>query len=391
MTLMRKLECKCSVCGGYSEHSVLFSTYEEGSPGLDFRPSPESCYLMSSWVEECPHCGYVNYSIKDPSGVTEDWLNSEEYLTCDGIAFESKLAVRFYRHYKYNEYCNLIDDAAEAIRNAAWVCDDCEDDENAKRCRKIAIPLYAKLIEKGYGDSEKLMVIKADMLRRAGEFQQLIDEYSDISFEDEELNKIIDFQLKRAKKEDDRCYTMDMLERTIYEEPNLKPKERLRMNMQVENELAQAGLDLFGYNVVPLAYDYQKVIYDMLDIIRFRNKVQVIDLPGVCRINPGNISAERMSIGEYLCKNEYPPETNANAAIFKLDGYDSENNSDTYEYIIILEDGRAALKGPATHIEATNPVSLTGMDVEFFKETILMCTFCYMATGGPVITRPMEP
>ena len=53
------------------------------------------------------------------------------------------------------------------------------------------------------------VLIKADILRRSGEFDELIEKYSDLIIGDEHLDKVITFQILKARQRDDGCYTVD--------------------------------------------------------------------------------------------------------------------------------------------------------------------------------------
>ena len=51
--------------------------------------------------------------------------------------------------------------------------------------------------------------MKADLLRRSGEFDRLIEEYNDIIMDEQIYNIIITFQIIKARQRDDACYTLD--------------------------------------------------------------------------------------------------------------------------------------------------------------------------------------
>ena len=166
MTTMFKQKVRCSVCGEESEHLAIGSTNAFGSPDLDLRPPEMQRSTMPHWVQECPKCGYVACVISDKCPVSAEFLKSEEYLSCGRISFESRLAKK-------------------------------------------------TLILETKRDRENLMLISADVLRRAGKFQVLIDDYSSLRFkgrsqeEREAMNKILAFQLEKAKQQDTSCYTVE--------------------------------------------------------------------------------------------------------------------------------------------------------------------------------------
>ena len=175
---------------------------------------------MGEWVQQCPACGYVSGKIdNDPGKVTKKWLKSKAYTHSDGIDFRSGLADQFYKFYKISLLNENTERAFFALLHAAWACDDCEDTANAVRCRSMAVPLLNQVTEEltsGQGDPEEddsdkkdnLLLIKADLLRRSGQFETLLSEYASRHFENEIMNKVLAFQLAKASEKDTACYTV---------------------------------------------------------------------------------------------------------------------------------------------------------------------------------------
>lgn len=208
-------ERKCSVCGSTNEYRVLLSTNTfGGDPDLDLRPAEMKRSTMPVWVQECPDCGFISGDVTDLTTVTREWLQSEEYLSANGIPFSSELAKRFYKYYLINLADENPEDAFYAILHAAWSCDDSDDNANAKLCRELAIPLVTELIEENRKNKDALLVTKADLLRRSGQFDTLINEYSSISFGDELLNQIIAFEIEKANEQDTKCYRVEDVTQT---------------------------------------------------------------------------------------------------------------------------------------------------------------------------------
>lgn len=208
MTLMNEIKTECSVCKNTSSHPVLLSTNQMGYQDMDTRPSEMYRSTMNTWIMECPHCGYVAGSLKKDLIINADYLKSEEYETCSGIEFKSKLAARFYRQYlieneKFEEIAAFF-----ALLHCAWACDDAKDLQNSEYARRTAIKTANKIIKNNRKDNEDLIVIKADLLRRIGEYDQLIREYENFSLHDELLDKIIRFQVEKAQQKDNDRYTL---------------------------------------------------------------------------------------------------------------------------------------------------------------------------------------
>ena len=209
-TTMHRQKYKCSVCGSENEYSVLTSTNAFGAPDLDLRP-PEM------QVQQCRQCGYAASEISDPCKVSPDFLKSEGYISCEGIKFESKLAASFYKEYMIEKECGEIVDAFYSVLHAAWSCDDKKDTESAKICREKAASLASEITAgKNLDDSrrENIMLMRADILRRAGHFEEVTSEYSSVTFKGDKrnnpdiMNAILKFQLERARAKDSKCYTI---------------------------------------------------------------------------------------------------------------------------------------------------------------------------------------
>lgn len=77
---------------------------------------------------------------------------------------------------------------------------------NAKHCRETAIPLITKLIVENTGNRETLLIIKADLMRRAEQFDALLAEYASVHLKEDLLNQILQFEREKAKAHDTKCY-----------------------------------------------------------------------------------------------------------------------------------------------------------------------------------------
>ena len=93
-----------------------------------------------------------------------------------------------------------------AVLNAAWECDDVGDADNAFYCRKKALEEIDKLIASS--GKEIFVVVKADLLRRTDQFEILIEEYKEKVFSEEMFNKVIAFQIDKARAQDAHRYTV---------------------------------------------------------------------------------------------------------------------------------------------------------------------------------------
>ena len=74
------------------------------------------------------------------------------------------------------------------------------------RCRNHCLELADKMEE--YLDKNTVTVMKSDLLRRNGQFDEVIALYENLSLGEELLDAIIKFQVERSKEKDDKCYTL---------------------------------------------------------------------------------------------------------------------------------------------------------------------------------------
>ncbi len=204
---------RCVLCDREHEYRELASTNAFGASDLDLRPPEMKRSTMPLWVEECPFCGYVSSDISklpvDASEVSKviDFISRESFQRTEKKVFASELACKFYKQYMLSREFGDNEKSFYALLHAAWACDDKNDKENAILCRKIALEFLENLILNDK-DNENLRLQKADLLRRSGDFDAVIKQYSSEKFSNELLNKIVHFQLEKSKLKDDACYTV---------------------------------------------------------------------------------------------------------------------------------------------------------------------------------------
>ena len=163
---------------------------------------------MRLWVQECPNCGYVAEDIELKPIVSRQYLLSKEYRSCEGRALVSDLAQRFYKDYLLKWHAKNLDTALQSIICAAWASDDVEDVVGAKECRMVAADLAARILSTLKENREPLLLIRADLLRRSGQFSELQTEYGNLHFSSDDLNNIIRFQITKARAGNTECYTI---------------------------------------------------------------------------------------------------------------------------------------------------------------------------------------
>ena len=241
MTRIRKRTIKCAICRKESTHSVILSTNSFGSKDLDFRPPGMMRRTLPLWIQECPHCGYVNTDISEKMPVTPKMLNELRNIDFKKNNLNIISAIRFYKLYflkkklfdlsnKSPDDYGLLVEAFYAVLHAAWICDDKREKKDAIIYRQKALELLDEF-QLIYSQSnilfpeefslDGLLIIKADLMRRAGLFEKLRLEFERMSpFSDPFLNKVICFHINRAEAGDTRRYTFDYVDSNLWERNN---------------------------------------------------------------------------------------------------------------------------------------------------------------------------
>ena len=168
---------------------------------------------MSYWVQECPKCHYVSNDIGEPTEFAEEIrsiLKTDAYKKCGGISFRTRLGKRFYRHYTLLLAQNNTAEARSAILAATWCCDDDGDEDNAVKCRLLALELLPKsVLEEETENRSTLALVRADLLRRVKRFDEVIRDYTDIHFSGNEvLDSVAKYEVELSKNKDAACHTV---------------------------------------------------------------------------------------------------------------------------------------------------------------------------------------
>ena len=205
MSKIISIKRKCVMCGKESEQIEIMSTSSFGAPDLDLRPPQMQRSTMAFWVQKCPYCNYSAASIEKEKNITKEFLESDDYKTCEGNDFENDLVVKFYQAYMIAKEIKNFDNAFNFIKYAAWTFDDLKDYKNASICRLKAIDLLSKIENK----DTNIKIVEIDMLRRASEYDKAIDFISRIKTNEELIQQILDFENKKCIEKDNKCYTVN--------------------------------------------------------------------------------------------------------------------------------------------------------------------------------------
>lgn len=168
---------RCAVCGTDSAQHVLGSTSTFGPPDLDLRPHGPARWALQFQVQRCPRCGYCAETIGQRSRGARRAVASIVYRDVLENARMPELARRFFCAALVAEAAELRHKSARHFCSAAWACDDAGSTEQARICRDRAAEMLARAIEWGDVPSQSPVVhgVRADMLRRAGRYEEAIE------------------------------------------------------------------------------------------------------------------------------------------------------------------------------------------------------------------------
>ena len=216
MSTIYDREFVCSVCGSAKEYLVIGSTNTMGSSDLDTRPAEMQRSTMQHWVQVCPNCGYAASAVSEPLACEREFLESDEYKLFPLSEPNSRLTKAFIWAARIDENSQKYASAFWDYLHAAWSADDDNDQYWSKQARLFALTQYDKL---GKADrTDNLILIRADLLRKTEQFDRLLSEYKGVRFkagknnEDNILNKIIAFQLQKAKIRNTATFTVSSAE-----------------------------------------------------------------------------------------------------------------------------------------------------------------------------------
>lgn len=205
----KNTEIVCSVCGNKSVQTVLAkSKPATGAPDLDIRPAGEPRHYLKYMVMECPHCGYCAPSLDRPFDDTREYLESEEYKTCGGIISANEAAAKLTKNALVFMKNHNYKDAVRGYLSAAWEFDDENDERLAKECRKRAVQIMDEHPAAFKGDNN-YKLLKADLLRRSGEFDRVIREYEGTAFPSQIMTAIAFFEVHLAASMDSAAHRAD--------------------------------------------------------------------------------------------------------------------------------------------------------------------------------------
>lgn len=219
MTTLDWVQSVCGLCGASSQQTMLLSTSSFGAPDLDSRPREPERSAIGFLVATCPECGFAaDVELALPEGAeaaaVRDIVDGDAYraLRAD-MGLPTHSSQFLCRALLSAEFADLAVAGWDALR-AAWIADDAEDLESARRCRNQALDYWARaneagepLLEEDSSEFEPLLV--AETLRRANRFAECVAMCESVADQGEsDLPRLIAFVRQRALSEDAQTYTV---------------------------------------------------------------------------------------------------------------------------------------------------------------------------------------
>ena len=199
----------CPLCSTEIQTLAITGGYIAPSYTFDLRSVSIDYMNLHSGLHCCTKCGYVfgeNDHEVPPNA--KETIKTEEYKTCDGLDLCNEPTVeKYYKYALIQLQSENFYGAFYAFLFGAWVCDDRKNKELSIVMRKKALEVFDILWGK-VEISEGFYLVRADLLRRVGDFETVIKDYSNfdrVCFRDDRV-LIACMQVILSKRKDDKCY-----------------------------------------------------------------------------------------------------------------------------------------------------------------------------------------
>lgn len=200
----------CAVCHEVSAFQVLGSTSIVGSYDLDLRAPPLQRHTMALWLQDCPHCGYVNCSIKDLIPGAQEVVRSPEFHDLRQDWRTPELISAFKRHALIVSTDPVK--AGWSLLHAAWVCDDLAHRDLAREYREACADFWVGADWTAGEQGVRNQTVLVDVFRRATCFDEadaLIERLWPLSAMTAGMARVLRFQKLLITREDADSYTCE--------------------------------------------------------------------------------------------------------------------------------------------------------------------------------------
>lgn len=172
--MVNEITKKCAVCGTESVQGEPAVSRVSGETDLDGRPGPPLRDTMRHWLMECPECGYIAEDITGAAKLAQDRIMAA-YRPFDELA-DAPVAARFAKFARYQIWHGEMHKACDYFLYAAWVYDDLGNNIRSRVMRRFSLDIANELAASVFPRVRaRYMPIKADLLRRIGEFDKVLE------------------------------------------------------------------------------------------------------------------------------------------------------------------------------------------------------------------------
>lgn len=206
MTAVQPSDVRCGCCGKHSSQALQPASNEFGARDLDHRPPETMRSTMESWLQECPHCGYVAADLGQAEESDRRLVKADRYQVLRQGPYVSRLSGRFLLRAVLDSLGGRRERAFANTVCAAWDADDRDLRDAARSLRKRAAS-YLKGHDEG---SIELKLRLLDVHRRASDWKSadLMARHLAGQNLDPQTSAILAFQVRRIHAKDDAAYTV---------------------------------------------------------------------------------------------------------------------------------------------------------------------------------------
>lgn len=206
MTGIQPSQVRCACCGESSSQELRPDSNEFGARDLDHRPPQTMRATMETWLQECPHCGYVAADIGQADENDRRHVKAERYQVLRHGPHVSRLSGRFLLRAVLDSRGGQRERAFANTMCAAWDADDRGLRDAARSLRKRA----ASYLKGHDEESIELKLRLLDVHRRASDWKSadLMSRHLAEQTLDAQASAILAFQVRRIHAKDDAVYTV---------------------------------------------------------------------------------------------------------------------------------------------------------------------------------------
>lgn len=204
-TLIKK-EVACGACGKKSYQYFLNKQYNFDL--FNYNDSLGINENIKSLIQQCPNCGYIETDISKP--LNDKALDFKKAYRPFDELYDFVLAARFA---KYACYLSKIGDykgACDSFLYSAYIYDGLKKKDRAHMMLRFALDFADELAFSVFeNDRKKYIVLRADILRRVGEFEKVLEiDINDVALNTQDRSILL-YEKELAKNKNQDIYAIN--------------------------------------------------------------------------------------------------------------------------------------------------------------------------------------